>query len=65
MTIPKRYMQRPEGKVIIVNAGDQVKLIPVPKDPISALKGAFSVKKPFAELRRQAEAEARKAIARS
>ena len=45
-----------------INAGDHLKLIPVPKDPIQALRGAFTVKKPFKQLRKQAEAEAEREV---
>lgn len=66
LTLPKSYRQglSMESKVLVVNAGDHLKVIPVPKDPIGALKGAFSVRKSFADLRKQAEAEAKKEIAR-
>lgn len=42
-------------KVLIINAGDHVKIIPLPHDPFQTLHGTFNIKKPFRELRRQAE----------
>jgi hypothetical protein len=42
-------------KVLIINAGDHLKLIPLPSDPFQTLHGAFNVRKTFKELRRQAE----------
>ena len=66
VTLPKRFRDELglEGKVLIVNAGDHLKVIAVPKDPIGALRGAFNTKKSFMDLRKQADAEAKKAIAR-
>ena len=64
MTVPKEYRRELglHGKVLVINAGDHLKLIPIPKDPIEALRGAFTTKKPFKQLRRQAEAEVEKEI---
>lgn len=45
-------------KVLILNLGGHLKIIPLPADPFRVLEGAFSVKKLFAQLRRQAEAQA-------
>jgi len=42
-------------KVLVVNAGDHLKVIPLPADPLKTLHGAFNTEKPFSELRRQAE----------
>ncbi len=58
ITIPKRIRTSLKigRKVLIINAGDHVKIIPLPEDPFEALEGAFSVEKPFSELRREAEA---------
>jgi len=64
MTVPKEYRRELglHGKVLVINAGDHLKLIPIPKDPIEALRGAFTTKKTFKQLRRQAEAELEKEI---
>lgn len=65
LTIPKS--QRSElhlsGKVLVLNAGDHLKVVPIPKDPVQALRGAFSVRKSFRELRKQAELQAEREIA--
>jgi len=42
-------------KVLVMNAGDHLKIIPLPSDPIKTLHGAFNTEKTFSELRRQAE----------
>lgn len=64
VTVPKGYRRELglQGKILVINAGDHLKLIPVPKDPIGALRGAFTIKKSFKELRKQAEAEAENAV---
>ncbi|MBS7623923.1 AbrB/MazE/SpoVT family DNA-binding domain-containing protein [Candidatus Bathyarchaeota archaeon] len=57
MTLPKE-IRRSLGivnKVLIINAGDHIKLIPLPSDPFQTLHGAFNVRKTFKELREQAE----------
>ncbi|MGP8068842.1 MAG: AbrB/MazE/SpoVT family DNA-binding domain-containing protein [Candidatus Bathyarchaeia archaeon] len=64
VTVPKEYRRELglQDKVLLVNAGDHLKLIPIPKDPIAALRGAFTTRKPFKELRKQAEVEAEDAV---
>jgi DNA-binding transcriptional regulator/RsmH inhibitor MraZ len=47
-------------KVLIINAGDHLKIIPLPSDPFQTLHGALNIKKPFKELRKQAELTAEK-----
>ena len=56
ITIPKR-MRRTLGsqKVLLIELGDRIEIVPVPEDPFKVLKGSFNVKKPFSELRREAE----------
>ena len=64
MTVPRAY-RRELGitrKVLVINAGDHLKVMPVPADPVQALRGVFKVNKPFKTLRRQAEALAEKEI---
>lgn len=57
LTIPKRVRESLGigRKVLGINAGDHLKVIPLPSDPFKTLNGAFNVKKPFRELRKQAE----------
>jgi len=57
LTLPKELQQSlgiGEG-VLVINAGDHLKLIPLPSDPLGVLHGAFNVDRPFGELRAQAE----------
>jgi len=57
LTLPKEVRESLEigKKVLVLNAGDHLKIIPLPPDPFQVLHGAFNVKKPFKELRKQAE----------
>ncbi|MGP3666792.1 MAG: AbrB/MazE/SpoVT family DNA-binding domain-containing protein [Candidatus Bathyarchaeota archaeon] len=57
LTIPKEIRESLNfgKKVLVINAGDHLKIIPLPSDPFKILHGAFKVNKPFRELRRQAE----------
>lgn len=57
LTIPKELREEMglKKKVLLVKAGDHVKVIPLPTDPFVVLNGAFNTKKPFFVLRRQAE----------
>ena len=60
ITIPSEIRRSTNitGKALIVNAGDHIKVIPIPDDPFRVLEGAVSVKKEFTEIRQQAEKEA-------
>ena len=49
-------------KVLVINAGDHLKVMPVPAEPVQALRGVFKVNKPFKTLRRQAEVLAEREI---
>lgn len=57
LTLPRRLRESLKigKKVLVINAGDHVKVIPLPPDPLQTLHGAFNIKKPFRELRKQAE----------
>jgi bifunctional DNA-binding transcriptional regulator/antitoxin component of YhaV-PrlF toxin-antitoxin module len=41
LTLPKEYRRQLglHGKVLAINAGDHLKLIPLPADPVKALRG--------------------------
>jgi AbrB family looped-hinge helix DNA binding protein len=62
ITLPKsiRKTMGIKDRVLAINAGDHVKIIPLPSNPIQALDGVLELKKPFRELRRKAEALALK-----
>jgi AbrB family looped-hinge helix DNA binding protein len=57
LTIPKKLREalNIKRKVLVINAGDYLKVVPLPPDPFEVLEGALDLKKPFKELRRQAE----------
>lgn len=62
LTLPKEIRESLAiGKrVLIINAGDHLKVIPLPSDPLKVLHGAFNTKRTFEELRRRAEREGEK-----
>lgn len=57
LTLPKDIRESLSigRKILVINAGDHLKIIPLPSDPFKVLHGAFNTKKSFKELRRQAE----------
>ena len=57
LTLPKDIRQSLDidKKILVINAGDHLKIIPLPSDPFQILHGTFNVRKSFKELRRQAE----------
>jgi len=62
LTLPKKTRESLDigKKVLVINAGDHLKIIPLPSDPLRILHGAFNTKKTFKELRKQAELTAQK-----
>jgi len=62
LTLPKKLRETLgiEGKVLLINAGDHLKPIPLPSDPFKTLEGTLTIRKPFKELRKQAELKAEK-----
>lgn len=62
LTLPKdvRESLNIGKKILIINAGDHLKVIPLPSNPLEILHGAFNVKKSFQELRKQAVLTAEK-----
>jgi bifunctional DNA-binding transcriptional regulator/antitoxin component of YhaV-PrlF toxin-antitoxin module len=62
LTLPKKIRESLNmgKKVLVINAGDHLKMIPLPSDPLRILHGAFNIKKTFKELRKQAELSAQK-----
>lgn len=57
ITLPKevRKSLKMNGRVLVINAGDHVKLVPIPENPLQVLNGAISIGRPFKELRSEAE----------
>ncbi|MDG6898641.1 MAG: AbrB/MazE/SpoVT family DNA-binding domain-containing protein [Nitrososphaerota archaeon] len=57
ITLPKRVRATVgiKRRVLAINAGDHLKIIPLPSDPIQALDGVLQLKKPFKQLRKEAE----------
>ena len=57
LTLPSEVRKRLQigNRVLLINAGDHVKLIPLPTDPFQTLNGALDIDKPFAQLREEAE----------
>jgi AbrB family looped-hinge helix DNA binding protein len=57
ITLPKgiRQMVGIKGRVLAINAGDHLKIIPLPSNPVEALDGVLDLSKPFKELRKGAE----------
>jgi len=62
LTLPKEIRESLGigEKILVINAGDHLKIIPLPSNPLQVLHGALNVKKPFRELRKQAELVAEK-----
>ena len=57
LILPKevRKSLKLEGKILVINAGDHVKLVPIPGNPLQVLNGVLSTGKPYKELRVEAE----------
>ena len=57
MTLPRELRQSLGigGAVLVIYAGDHLKVIPLPSNPLGVLHGAFNVDRPFGEFRAQAE----------
>jgi len=57
LMLPKKLRESLDvgEKVLVINAGDHLKVIPLPSDPLRVLHGAFNTRKSFGELRKQAE----------
>ncbi|MBS7611360.1 hypothetical protein KEJ27_04015 [Candidatus Bathyarchaeota archaeon] len=47
---------------MVINAGDHLKIIPLPSNPFQVLHGVFNIEKPFRELRKQVELAAGKEV---
>jgi AbrB family looped-hinge helix DNA binding protein len=62
ITLPKKLRESLgiREKVLVVNLGDHLRIIPLPSDPFEALEGTLSINKSFKEMRKQAELVAEK-----
>lgn len=65
LTIPSEIRRKVNlsGRVLVMNAGDHVKVIPLPEDPFRVLEGALSIEVPFRDLRERAVEEAQREAA--
>lgn len=56
ITLPKKDRERiGTTRVLLINAGDHLKVIPIPHKSLADLKGSLVVPKTFKELRKEAE----------
>jgi bifunctional DNA-binding transcriptional regulator/antitoxin component of YhaV-PrlF toxin-antitoxin module len=57
LTLPSevRKSLNMENKVLLINAGDHVKLIPLPSASFESLNGVLDIDKPFKQIREEAE----------
>lgn len=62
LTIPSdvRRKVNVSERVLVINAGDHIKIIPLPEDPFRELEGALSIEAPFKVLRERALEKAQK-----
>jgi bifunctional DNA-binding transcriptional regulator/antitoxin component of YhaV-PrlF toxin-antitoxin module len=62
IVLPKKEREKMgiTKRVLVINAGDHLKIIPLPDKPLESLKGILSIPKPFSELRKEAEELAEK-----
>jgi len=66
LTLPKKVRSSMGigNKVLTINAGDHLKIIPLPSDPVRSLNGVLDIKKSFRELRGEAQALAEQEVKR-
>lgn len=57
ITLPRKMRETVgiKARVLAINAGDHLKIIPLPSDPVKSLDGVLDIEKPFRELRNEAE----------
>ena len=56
LTLPSEIRKKTnlKRKALIINAGDHIKIISIPEDPFTTLKGTISIETPFKKLREKA-----------
>ena len=66
LTLPSDLRRAMKGskKVVLVESGDHIKIIPIPDDPFKALEGALGLQGQSKELRKLVEDEALKEAGR-
>jgi DNA-binding transcriptional regulator/RsmH inhibitor MraZ len=66
LTLPSDLRKAMKGskKVVLVQSGDHIKIIPIPDDPFKALEGALGLQGQSKELRKLVEDEALKEAGR-
>ncbi|MCK5671558.1 AbrB/MazE/SpoVT family DNA-binding domain-containing protein [Candidatus Bathyarchaeota archaeon] len=66
LTLPSDLRRSMKGskKVVLVESGDHIKIIPIPEDPFKALEGALGLQGQSRELRKLVEDEALKEAGR-
>jgi len=66
LTLPSDLRRAMKGskKVVLVESGDHIKIIPIPEDPFKALEGALGLQGQSKELRKLVEEEAFKEAGR-
>ncbi|MDG7018215.1 MAG: AbrB/MazE/SpoVT family DNA-binding domain-containing protein [Nitrososphaerota archaeon] len=57
ITLPRKIRETVgiKARVLAISAGDHLKIIPLPSDPVKSLDGVLDIEKPFRELRNEAE----------
>jgi bifunctional DNA-binding transcriptional regulator/antitoxin component of YhaV-PrlF toxin-antitoxin module len=57
IVLPKRERDRMgiNKTVLIINAGDHLKIIPIPEKPLESIQGVLSIAESFSESRYKAE----------
>ena len=64
LTLPREIRRNVNitKKALLINAGNHIKIIPLPEDPFKELEGALSIKIPFKTLREEAQKLAQKEV---
>jgi bifunctional DNA-binding transcriptional regulator/antitoxin component of YhaV-PrlF toxin-antitoxin module len=57
ITLPRKMRETVgiKARVLAIDAGDHLKIIPLPSDPVKSLDGVLDIGKPLRELRKEAE----------
>jgi AbrB family looped-hinge helix DNA binding protein len=57
VVLPKKEREKMgiKRRVLLINAGDHIKIVPLPEKPLEILEGTLKIETPFNELRKAAE----------